>query len=217
MDEQLKIESSKKEIIAIIIALLVFLGGIIVFAFIVFDLMYLIIHSAMFILCSIFLILNIKKRREMLKMVEYYTSDEFVPSSALDVLKKDYYLNTLDEIIEELKDLTCYSTLADDIVTLEIEKKDYILYIQINKEQLTYAISALDDTFYTNIASLREKTDLEEFKEEYFAKLDAEEEITINSANKEVVYTILKEFINRKVNEANHLFEVYNNNLNLID
>lgn len=215
MDEITKKENLKKEIIATSILIAIWIICMVIFAFIEYDLMYLIITSGLFIFSLGMLIYYLKQISKVNTVINKYRNKNFVAENIQEVLIRDYYRFCLDDEIEKNRDITCYSSLVDNVVTLELESKHFLLYIKIENNEVSYAVSALDDSFYQNIKELYELTKKEEFSKDYFAKVDGDEVFVLT--NKDKVYEELNGFVDRKLEQVNHLFDTYYENLNLLE
>ena len=217
MDELMNRQNTIKEIRSTIIVLTIWLVGIIIFGFIIFDLMYLIINVALLVFTMFVLIHYLKKYRKIMDKIEFYISDKYEVKDTMDCLMVDYYKQIIDEKIEKEIDATCYSILNDKELTLELEKKDYILFVKLINGEVSYAVSALDEEFYSRTTKLYELTKNEILSDEYFAKVDGKDTFTITSVNNEEIYNILVKFIKEKMVQVNELFSVYNESLKLLD
>lgn len=217
MDELMNRQNTIKEIRSTIIVLTIWLVGIIIFGFIIFDLMYLIINVALLVFTMFVLIHYLKKYRKIMDKIEFYVSDKYEVKDTMDCLMVDYYKQIIDEKIEKEIDATCYSILNDKELTLELEKKDYILFVKLINGEVSYAVSALDEEFYSRTTKLYELTKNEILSDEYFAKVDGKDTFTITSVNNEEIYNILVKFIKEKMVQVNELFSVYNESLKLLD
>lgn len=217
MDELMNRQNTIKEIRSTIIVLTIWLVGIIIFGFIIFDLMYLIINVALLVFTMFVLIHYLKKYRKIMDKIEFYVSDKYEVKDTMDCLMVDYYKQIIDEKIEKEIDATCYSILNDKELTLELEKKDYILFVKLINGEVSYAVSALDEEFYSRTTKLYELTKNEILSDEYFAKVDGKDTFTITSVNNEEIYNILIKFIKEKMVQVNELFSVYNESLKLLD
>ncbi len=217
MDELMNRQNTIKEIRSTIIVLTIWLVGIIIFGFIIFDLMYLIINVALLVFTMFVLIHYLKKYRKIMDKIEFYVSDKYEVKDTMDCLMVDYYKQIIDEKIEKEIDATCYSILNDKELTLELEKKDYILFVKLINGEVSYAVSALDEEFYSRTTKLYELTKNEILSDEYFAKVDGKDTFTITSVNNEEIYNILVKFIKEKMVQVDELFSVYNESLKLLD
>lgn len=215
MDEITKKENVKKEIIATVILIAVWIISMVIFAFVAYDFMYLIITSGLFIFSLVMLIYYLRQMRKINLVINKYRDKSFVAENIQEVLIRDYYRFCLDDEIEKNRDISCYSSLVDKVITLELESKHYLLYIKIENNEVNYAVSALDDSFYKNVNALYELTQKEEFSEDYFAKVDGDEVFVLK--NKDTVYEELNDFIDKKLKQVNHLFDTYNENLKLLE
>jgi len=217
MDELMNLHNTKKEITATIILLLLWVVGIIIFGFVSFDLMYLIINGAILIFTICILVYYLKKYRKIREKIDFYISDKFEIKTTMDLLVSDYYKQVIDENIEKEIDATCYSILNGLELTLELEKKDYILFIKVVDGEVSYAISALDEEFYSRTTKLYELTKNPILSDEHFAKLDGKDTFKIISTNKEEVYNNLINFIKNKMVDVDELFKIYNESLSLLN
>ena len=120
--------------------------------------MYLIITSGLFIFSLGMLIYYLKQISKVNTVINKYRNKNFVAENIQEVLIRDYYRFCLDDEIEKNRDITCYSSLVDNVVTLELESKHFLLYIKIENNEVSYAVSALDDSFYQNIKELYGET-----------------------------------------------------------
>ena len=134
----------------------------------------------------------------------------------MDCLKVDYYKEVIDEKIEKEIDATCYSILNDNELTLELEKKDYILFLKLVNGEVSYAVSAMDENFYANTTRLYELTKNEILSDEYFAKVDGKDTFVITSTNIDEIYKLIINFTKNKMLEIDELFAVYNESLKLL-
>ena len=217
MDELMNLHNTKKEITATIILLLLWVVGIIIFGIVSFDLMYLIINGAILIFTICILVYYLKKYRKIREKINFYISDKFEIKTTMDLLVSDYYKQEIDENIEKEIDATCYSILNGFELTLELEKKDYILFIKVIDGEVSYAISALDEEFYSRTTKLYELTKNPILSDEHFAKLDGKDTFKITSTNKEEVYNNLINFIKNKMVDVDELFKIYNESLSLLN
>jgi len=217
MDELMNLHNTKKEITEKIILLLLWVVGIIIFGFVSFDLMYLIINGAILIFTICILVYYLKKYRKIREKIDFYISDKFEIKTTMDLLVSDYYKQVIDENIEKEIDATCYSILNGLELTLELEKKDYILFIKVVDGEVSYAISALDEEFYSRTTKLYELTKNPILSDEHFAKLDGKDTFKIISTNKEEVYNNLINFIKNKMVDVDELFKIYNESLSLLN
>ncbi|MBQ9730608.1 MAG: hypothetical protein IJV94_00580 [Bacilli bacterium] len=217
MDELMNRQNTIKEIKSTIIVLMIWIVGMIIFGFINFDLMYLIINGALFVFTLIILFYYLKKYRKIMDKIEFYISDKYEVKDTMDCLIVDYYKQVIDEKIEKEIDATCYSILNDKELTLELEKKDYILFVKLINGEVSYAVSALDEEFYSRTTRLYEITKNEILSDEYFAKVDGKDTFVITSINNEEIYNFIIKFIKEKMAQVDELFSVYNESLKLLD
>lgn len=210
MDELMNRQNTIKEIKSTIIIGVVWLIGMIIFGFIIFDLMYLIINALLFVFTIFVLIYYLKKYRKIKDKIEFYISENYKPIDTMDCLKVDYYKQVIDDKIEKEINATCYSILNENELTLELEKNDYILFIKLVAGEVSYAVSAMDEDFYSNTTKLYEMTKNEILSDEYFAKVDGKDTFTITSLNNDEIYKILIKFIKEKLAQVDELFFVYN-------
>ena len=199
MDELMNRQNTIKEIRSTIIVLTIWLVGIIIFGFIIFDLMYLIINVALLVFTLFVLIHYLKKYRKIMDKIEFYVSDKYEVKDTMDCLMVDYYKQIIDEKIEKEIDATCYSILNDKELTLELEKKDYILFVKLINGEVSYAVSALDEEFYSRTTKLYELTKNEILSDEYFAKVDGKDTFTITSVNNEEIYNSCFDYVNYNI------------------
>jgi hypothetical protein len=164
----------------------------------------------------IILFIYIKKYKEIKDRIAFYVSDKYEIKSSMDLLIVDYYKQVIDEKIEKELISTCYSILNGSELTLEVEKKDYILFVKIVDGEVSYAISALDENFYTRTTQLYELTKHPILADEYFAKLDGKDTFKLTSLDEKEIYTTILEFMKNKMKDCDELFEVYNENLKLL-
>lgn len=216
MDELMNRQNTIKEIKAAIIIAILWVFGIIIFGFIHYDLMYLIINAILFVFSIFVLVHYLKKYRKIMNKIEFYISDKYQPVDTMDVLKVDYYKQVIDDKIEKEINTTCYSILNEDELTLELEKKDYILFVKINKGEVSYAVSALDEDFYSRTTKLYELTKNELLSDQYFAKVDGKDTFVITTLNNQEIYDCLLKFIKSKMHQVDEMFEVYNESLKLL-
>ena len=216
MDELMNRQNTIKEIKATVIIAILWIAGMIIFGFVHYDLMYLIINAALFVFTIFVFVHYIKKYRKIMDKIEFYISDKYQPIDTMDVLKVDYYKQVIDDKIEKEINVTCYSILNEDELTLELEKKDYILFVKLKNGEVSYAVSALDEDFYSRTTKLYELTQNELLSDQYFAKVDGKDTFVITSLNNEEVYELLLNFIKTKMAQVDEMFEVYNNSLSLL-
>ena len=216
MDELMNRQNTIKEIKATIIIEILWVAGMIIFGFVHYDLMYLIINAVLFIFSLFVLVHYLKKYRKIMDKLEFYISDKYQPIDTMDVLKVDYYKQVIDDKIEKEINTTCYSILNEDELTLELEKKDYILFVKLNKGEVSYAVSALDEDFYSRTTKLYELTKNELLSDQYFAKVDGKDTFVITTLNNQEIYESLLKFIKTKMNQIDEMFEVYNDSLKLL-
>ena len=216
MDELMNRQNTIKEIKATIIIAILWVAGMIIFGFVHYDLMYLIINAVLFIFSLFVLVHYLKKYRKIMDKIEFYISDKYQPVDTMDVLKVDYYKQVIDDKIEKEINTTCYSILNEDELTLELEKKDYILFVKLNKGEVSYAVSALDEDFYSRTTKLYELTKNELLSDQYFAKVDGKDTFVITTLNNQEIYESLLKFIKAKMNQVDEMFEVYNDSLKLL-
>ena len=216
MDELMNRQNTIKEIKAAIIIAILWVAGMIIFGFVHYDLMYLIINAVLFIFSLFVLVHYLKKYRKIMDKIEFYISDKYQPVDTMDVLKVDYYKQVIDDKIEKEINTTCYSILNEDELTLELEKKDYILFVKLNKGEVSYAVSALDEDFYSRTTKLYELTKNELLSDQYFAKVDGKDTFVITTLNNQEIYESLLKFIKAKMNQVDEMFEVYNDSLKLL-
>ena len=203
MDELMNRQNTIKEIKATIIIAILWVFGVIIFGFIHYDLMYLIINAILFVFSIFVLVHYLKKYRKIMNKIEFYISDKYQPVDTMDVLKVDYYKQVIDDKIEKEINTTCYSILNEDELTLELEKKDYILFVKINKGEVSYAVSALDEDFYSRTTKLYELTKNELLSDQYFAKIDGKDTFVITTLNNQEIYDCLIKFIKLKMHQVN--------------
>ena len=216
MDELMNRQNTIKEIKSTIVISIIWIIGMVIFGFVVFDLMYLIINALLFAFTIFVLVYYLKKYRKIMDKIEFYTSENYKPIDTMDCLKVDYYKQIIDDKIEKEINATCYSILNDNELTLELEKKDYILFIKLKDGEVSYAVSAMDEDFYSNTTKLYELTKNELLSDEYFAKVDGKDTFVIESINNEEIYKLLVEFIKSKMIQVDELFNVYNESLSLL-
>lgn len=216
MDELMNRQNTIKEIKSTLIVMLIFVLGIVIFSFIHYDLMYLIINSALLVFMIFILVYYLKKYRKIMDKIKFYTSDKYEIKTTMDCLIVDYYKQEIDDRFEKEINATCFSILNESELTLEFEKKDYILFIKIKDGEVSYAVSALDDEFYNRTTKMYELTKNELLSDDYFAKLDGKDTFKIDSLNREEVYSILLNFIKNKIEKIDELFVVYNEALKLL-
>lgn len=216
MDELMNRQNTIKEIKSTIIIGFVWVVGIIIFGLIHFDLMYLIINVLLFIFTIFVFIHYLKKYKKIKDKIEFYISENYKPIDTMDCLKVDYYKEVIDEKIEKEIDATCYSILNDNELTLELEKKDYILFLKLVNGEVSYAVSAMDENFYTNTTRLYEITKNEILSDEHFAKVDGKDTFVITSTNIDEIYKLIINFTKNKMLEIDELFAVYNESLKLL-
>lgn len=216
MDELMNRQNTIKEIKSTIIIGFVWIVGIIIFGLIHFDLMYLIINVLLFIFTIFVFIHYLKKYKKIKDKIEFYISENYKPIDTMDCLKVDYYKEVIDEKIEKEIDATCYSILNDNELTLELEKKDYILFLKLVDGEVSYAVSAMDENFYTNTTKLYEITKNEILSDEHFAKVDGKDTFVISSTNIDEIYKLIINFTKNKMLEIDELFAVYNESLKLL-
>lgn len=216
MDELMNRQNTIKEIKSTIIIGFVWVVGIIIFGLIHFDLMYLIINVLLFIFTIFVFIHYLKKYKKIKDKIEFYISENYKPVDTMDCLKVDYYKEVIDEKIEKEIDATCYSILNDNELTLELEKKDYILFLKLVSGEVSYAVSAMDENFYTNTTKLYELTKNEILSDEHFAKVDGKDTFVITSTNIDEIYKLIINFTKNKMLEIDELFAVYNESLKLL-
>ena len=216
MDELMNRQNTIKEIKSTIIIGFVWVVGIIIFGLIHFDLMYLIINVLLFIFTIFVFIHYLKKYKKIKDKIEFYISENYKPIDTMDCLKVDYYKEIIDEKIEKEIDATCYSILNDNELTLELEKKDYILFLKLVNGEVSYAVSAMDENFYTNTTKLYELTKNEILSDEHFAKVDGKDTFVITSTNIDEIYKLIINFTKNKMLEIDELFAVYNESLKLL-
>lgn len=216
MDELMNRQNTIKEIKSTIIIGFVWVVGIIIFGLIHFDLMYLIINALLFIFTIFVFIYYLKKYKKIKDKIEFYISENYKPIDTMDCLKVDYYKEVIDEKIEKEIDATCYSILNENELTLELEKKDYILFLKLVNGEVSYAVSAMDENFYANTTRLYEITKNEILSDEYFAKVDGKDTFVITSTNIDEIYKLIINFTKNKMLEIDELFAVYNESLKLL-
>jgi hypothetical protein len=216
MDELMNRQNTIKEIKSTIIIGFVWVVGIIIFGLIHFDLMYLIINVLLFIFTIFVFIHYLKKYKKIKDKIEFYISENYNPIDTMDCLKVDYYKEVIDEKIEKEIDATCYSILNENELTLELEKKDYILFLKLVNGEVSYAVSAMDENFYTNTTKLYELTKNEILSDEHFAKVDGKDTFVITSTNIDEIYKLIINFTKNKMLEIDELFAVYNESLKLL-
>lgn len=216
MDELMNRQNTIKEIKSTIIIGFVWVVGIIIFGLIHFDLMYLIINVLLFIFTIFVFIHYLKKYKKIKDKIEFYISENYKPIDTMDCLKVDYYKEVIDEKIEKEIDATCYSILNENELTLELEKKDYILFLKLVNGEVSYAVSAMDENFYANTTKLYELTKNEILSDEYFAKVDGKDTFVISSTNIEEIYKLIIDFTKNKMLEIDELFAVYNESLKFL-
>ena len=216
MDELMNRQNTIKEIKSTIIIGFVWIVGIIIFGLIHFDLMYLIINVLLFIFTSFVFIHYLKKYKKIKDKIEFYISENYKPIDTMDCLKVDYYKEVIDERIEKEIDATCYSILNDNELTLELEKKDYILFLKLVNGEVSYAVSAMDENFYANTTKLYELTKNEILSDEHFAEVDGKDTFVITSTNIDEIYKLIINFTKNKMLEIDELFAAYNESLKLL-
>lgn len=216
MDELMNRQNTIKEIKSTIIIGFVWIVGIIIFGLIHFDLMYLIINALLFIFTIFVFIYYLKKYKKIKDKIEFYISENYKPIDTMDCLKVDYYKEVIDEKIEKEIDATCYSILNENELTLELEKKDYILFLKLVNGEVSYAVSAMDENFYANTTRLYELTKNEILSDEHFAKVDGKDTFVITSTNIDEIYKLIINFTKNKMLEIDELFAVYNESLKLL-
>ena len=216
MDELMNRQNTIKEIKSTIIIGFVWVVGIIIFGLIHFDLMYLIINALLFIFTIFVFIHYLKKYKKIKDKIEFYISENYKPIDTMDCLKVDYYKEVIDEKIEKEIDATCYSILNDNEFTLELEKKDYILFLKLVNGEVSYAVSAMDENFYANTTKLYEITKNEILSDEHFAEVDGKDTFVITSTNIDEIYKLIINFTKNKMLEIDELFAVYNESLKLL-
>ena len=99
---------------------------------------------------------------------------------------------------------------------MELEKKDYILFLKLVNGEVSYAVSAMDENFYTNTTKLYELTKNEILSDEHFAKVDGKDTFVISSTNIDEIYKLIINFTKNKMLEIDELFAVYNESLKLL-
>ena len=216
MDELMNLQNTRKEIVSTCIAIGLWILGAVVFGFIHFDLMYLIINCLILVFTVVILIIYIRKYKAIQDKIAFYVSDKYEIKTSMDLLIVDYYKQVIDEKIEKELNSTCDSILNGSELTLEAEKKDYILFVKIVDGEVSYAVSALDEEFYTRTTKLYELTKHPILADEYFAKLDGKDTFKLTSLDEQEVYNTILEFMKNKMKECDELFEVYNENLKLL-
>ena len=90
------------------------------------------------------------------------------------------------------------------------------MFVKLKNGEVSYAVSALDEDFYSRTTKLYELTQNELLSDQYFAKVDGKDTFVITSLNNEEVYELLLNFIKTKMAQVDEMFEVYNNSLSLL-